>query len=173
MITFKLNPPVKPLMIFEETFDPELRQTLKEKRGLLELCTRVGAMLKDGKYIGEWYGFNMRYLNIVDDYLDCKEYPHDPEYNYPQFGKLKIDPDFDFYCHSNSILPDLQGQGYGSIMKAWMLAYLKGTGFTRVLGHAHTRGSINLNRKFGCIEHHSFKNWYNTGHEYILYSIKL
>lgn len=173
MITFKINPPVKSLMPFEATFDPELRQTLSEKRGLLKLCTRVGAMYLNGDPFGEWYGFDMRYMDEIDDYLDCKQYPHDPDHNYPQFGKLKIDPDFDFYCHSNSILPGLQGKGYGSIMKAWMLAYLKGTGFTRVLGHAHENGSIQLNEKFGAKKIHCFENWYDTGHRYWLYEIKL
>lgn len=158
-------------MPFEATFDPELRQSYKEKCGLFNLMSETGCMFIDGHMAGEWYGYNMDMDEKVNDFLDIKQYPHDPGINYPQFGTLKINPKSDWYCHSNGLLPEFQNRGFGTIMKAWMLAYLHGLGTERVIGHAHNKGSLQLNLKFGAVVHHEFKNWYDSGHSYFLYTI--
>lgn len=160
-------------MPFEATFDPELRQSYREKCGLLSFMTTIGAMLIDNKTVGEFYGFQMKRKELVDEWLESSKYPHDPSINYPEFDKIKLNGNTDFYCHSNGLLPEYQHKGFGTIMKSYMLGYLKGLGFKRVLGHAHEQGSIQLNDKFGARHVHCFKNWYGTGHRYWLYEIIL
>jgi ribosomal protein S18 acetylase RimI-like enzyme len=55
------------------------------------------------------------------------------------------------YIATTGILPALQRQGLGSLMKAWQLAYARRKGYTCLIAHARksNAGSIALNKKFG------------------------
>lgn len=55
------------------------------------------------------------------------------------------------YIATTGILPQYRGQGLGSLMKAWQLAYARRHGFTCLIAHARqsNTASIALNRKFG------------------------
>jgi ribosomal protein S18 acetylase RimI-like enzyme len=55
------------------------------------------------------------------------------------------------YIGSTGILPKFQGQGLGSLMKAWEIAFARYHGFTRIVTNTR-KGNlpmIRLNRKFG------------------------
>lgn len=55
------------------------------------------------------------------------------------------------YISSSGILPAVQGQGLGRLMKAWQLAYAKRNGFKRIVTNvrAGNKRMIALNRSFG------------------------
>ena len=55
------------------------------------------------------------------------------------------------YIASTAILPAFRGQGFGSLLKSWQIAYARHHGFTRLVTHtrASNRALIALNEKFG------------------------
>jgi ribosomal protein S18 acetylase RimI-like enzyme len=55
------------------------------------------------------------------------------------------------YIGTTGILPALQGQGLGQLLKAWQIAYARQHGFTRLITNTRQRNirMIGLNRKFG------------------------
>ena len=55
------------------------------------------------------------------------------------------------YISSTGILPDFQGKGFGTLLKAWEVAYARRHGFTRIVTNTRKRNKhmIALNRKFG------------------------
>jgi ribosomal protein S18 acetylase RimI-like enzyme len=52
---------------------------------------------------------------------------------------------------STGILPDLQGSGLGTLMKAWQIAYARQNGFKRIVTNVRKSkvAMIELNKKFG------------------------
>ena len=55
------------------------------------------------------------------------------------------------YISSTGILPSMQGQGLGRVMKAWQVAYARHNGFRRIVTNtrAGNERMIRLNLEFG------------------------
>lgn len=164
-ITFKMFPDIKETMIFEPLFDPETQDTLEEKIEKMRDSIH-GVMYLDGKLAGEWYGYLLCNVPKVEE-------PYCPGDDFPEFGTRNYDPHEVFYMYSNGILETFQKKGYGRIMKAFALGYLKGQGCKIIIGHSHEEGSLQLNEEFGAEKIYCFKNWYETERKYWLYEIKL
>jgi ribosomal protein S18 acetylase RimI-like enzyme len=75
-------------------------------------------------------------------------------------GCLALKPDVDYdenpspgslYIESTGVLPQYQGQGFGTKMKEWQIEYARRHGFSRVVTNARQSNisSIRLNQKFG------------------------
>lgn len=167
MIVFKMYPPIEDTMIMEQEFDEETRMSLEEKKDLLKQAIVCGIYF-NYQLIGEWYGFKLECLPEKDP-----EDQYCPGDDFPKFGTKSYSRMWTFYCYSNGLKKEFQRQGYGSILKAHMLGYLRALGFGTVIGHSHENGSIQLNERFGAKRIHCFNNWYETGHRYWLYEINL
>ena len=66
------------------------------------------------------------------------------------------------YIVSTGILPEWQGRGIGSKIKAWQIEYAQTSGSVRIVTNARTSNlrSIKLNRKFGLQIIRSIPGWY-------------
>jgi len=55
------------------------------------------------------------------------------------------------YIASTGLLPKFQGQGFGSLMKAWQICFARQHGFTRIVTNVRRRNQaiVKLNRSFG------------------------
>jgi ribosomal protein S18 acetylase RimI-like enzyme len=55
------------------------------------------------------------------------------------------------YISTTGILPEFQGQGFGTLLKCWELCYARHHGFTRIVTNMRARNAamIELNRRFG------------------------
>ena len=167
-IKFKHFPSVKSMMVFEKEFEPELRNSYREKKELIADMDEVIAGYIDGELFFEWYGGR---IGCGDTVYDEPINPGQPDY--PEFGYKNWDTSTTFYCCSNGLLKKYQNKGLGTICKAYTLGYLKGLKYEWIVGHANKEGSLQLNLRFGAKAIHSFTNWYGTGSTYVLYSIKL
>ena len=90
-------------------------------------------LLVDGRKVG---------CCAFDEHVDFQDDLRDDGVNPPMPGSL--------YISSSGILPRLQGQGFGQLMKAWQIAYARHRGFTRIVTNTRKRNAamIALNKKF-------------------------
>lgn len=159
-MTFKFSTyyPFPLTMVFEELYDEKLRFTVKDK---LEFEESGGTFIylidsDTNKLIGETYYLPVDLIKDVDDDLIKKGLE-------PYLDKNAV------YVYSNSILPEYQGKGYGTLLKSYLLGHLKSQNYNFTLGHARRSGSIQLNEKFGAKVVRSYDNWYGTGETVDLY----
>jgi ribosomal protein S18 acetylase RimI-like enzyme len=68
------------------------------------------------------------------------------------------------YISTTGILPKYQGLGYGTLLKAWEVAYARRNGFKRILTVTRKKNGamIRLNRKFGFRRVRSIPRYYNA-----------
>ena len=69
------------------------------------------------------------------------------------------------YVTSTGLLPKFQNRSFGSIVKAWQIAYAREEKYRRIVTNARVSnmGSIKLNRKFGFRGLGVLANFYNDG----------
>jgi GNAT superfamily N-acetyltransferase len=77
------------------------------------------------------------------------------------------------YVFSTTILPNFQGHGLGTILKAFFLGVASQTGFPLVLGHARSGWSVRLNETFGAQIGTAHPDWYRSGETYYFYTLAL
>lgn len=77
------------------------------------------------------------------------------------------------YVYSTTILQRYEGQGFGKILKAYVLGRAFEAGYQWVVGHAKEGASVALNRFFGAKLLRRHVNWSDTGDAYRFYELKL
>jgi len=67
------------------------------------------------------------------------------------------------YIISTALLPEYQSRGFGSILKAWQIAYAKFNEFNKIVTNARlsNKRSIALNKKFGFEITETIPNYYH------------
>jgi len=75
--------------------------------------------------------------------------------------------------YSTTILQRYEGQGFGKILKAYVLGRAFEAGYQWVVGHAKEGASVALNRFFGAKLLRRHVNWSDTGDAYRFYELKL
>ena len=154
-ITFKYDLPLNETMQFEAIYPDELQMDLVEKQELRDAKGSIFVwMFVDDVCVGEAYGVP---LSSLDEAVE---------------GLADADPRA-MYCYSNTIMPDYQGKGWGKILKAHWLGFVKGAGFSLICGHARPNGSQQLNDDFGVQWLGDFPDWYGTGETYRLYKLTI
>jgi GNAT superfamily N-acetyltransferase len=147
-------------MIFEDQYEPELQSLAADKDYILDRGLAAW-MYVDGQLAGETFG-----LFVADD------------------DEVLIDledrPGGDFYVYSTTILPQYRGRGYGRILKAYFLGYLRGqfewfrlkfpTGV--IIGHATSPAMLKINKEFGAVVLAEHRNWYGTPRTAWFYEIR-
>jgi GNAT superfamily N-acetyltransferase len=75
--------------------------------------------------------------------VDFQEDLHEGGFNPFRKGSL--------YITTTGLLPEYQGRGFGSLLKAWQIAWAGHHGFKRIITNTRRRNKrmIRLNRKFG------------------------
>jgi hypothetical protein len=164
ILKFVHNIPVEESMVFESIYPENLSMSLEDKKELAEEGAEF-VYLKDGEtgeLIGETYFLP---LDLMQDW-DADEH-QDYDGLDPFYGKEAV------YCYSNTILPKFQKQGFGGILKSYMLGYLRAEGWKIVVGHARHNGSLQLNKSFGAEAVEHIDDWYQTAEMVTLYKQEL
>jgi GNAT superfamily N-acetyltransferase len=150
-------------MGFERVYHPNLRMSLPEKREVLEAPEALCVWMYDLRrrvLIGETYGIPSAVAFGDDDEegaTDARPFVRE--------GAL--------YVFSTTILPRFQGQGYGTILKAYHLGRAAQAGYRVMIGHAREGPSCALNAGFGAVLGKRHPNWYGTGEAYRFYVLRL
>ena len=66
------------------------------------------------------------------------------------------------YIATTGILPEVQGQGLGTLLKSWQVAYARHNGFTRIVTNTRksNRAMIRLNKNLGFKSIRTTANYY-------------
>jgi GNAT superfamily N-acetyltransferase len=135
-------------MVFDDVYEPELQLEIEEKAELLKDAITI-YMFVGGKVAGETFG-------LPTDKLEEK---------LPNV----IPSSSIIYCYSTTLLPIYQGQGLGSILKAYWLGMLRAHGYTRVCSHATSPAALKLAQMFGVITGPQYENWCGSKRTAIYY----
>jgi GNAT superfamily N-acetyltransferase len=100
-------------------------------------------MLVDGLLAGETYGATP--ANLDEKTPDV-----------PQNDPLCI------YCYSSTVLPQFQGRGLSKLLVAYWNGLARGSGFTKVVGHATDPRIVAVRSFFGVRFGAVHPNWYGT-----------
>jgi hypothetical protein len=159
VIKFKYDVPLEQTLAFESVYHSGLQLELSEKREIWETPGSFFVwMYVEGELAGESYGIPLASSSdFLEDLLVL-----------PASEKEKA-----VCCFSNTILPQFQKRGYGSILKAHWLGLAAGKGFDVVYGHARPGGSQALNAKFGAVFLENLPNWFGSGEDYRKYRLVL
>jgi len=145
--------PFEDAAIFEKVYHENLQMEPDEKKELFKHSIAV-LMYVDDELVGETYGIPTQELE--------EEIP-----NVTKDAQT-------IYCYSNTIIPSHQHFGWGKIMKAFWMGFVKAKGFKKVVGHTNMQtGSDILNAFFGARFGQIHKDWYGTGTPYVAYEIEL
>lgn len=163
-IKFLHDFPIAESLCFEKVYPENLQFEEKDKQDLKDEGAKFITMIDEdtGNLIGESYYIA---LDAMRDWPADEEQMEDGLE--PWYGKNCV------YIYSTTILPEYQRNGFGSILKAYVLGLITKEGYCYVLGHARVNGSIQLNELFGAKREQPFQNWYETGETYFLYSLGL
>jgi ribosomal protein S18 acetylase RimI-like enzyme len=161
-IFFRHSYPISKSIIFESVYPAGLTFNLKEKRELFKYNQPIKVyMFREYKCIGEIYAFTI--ANMKED-LET-----DPLPGFDKFLKgHKLVKETTVYVFSFTVLPKYQGEGYGKILYAYFMGYLKGCNIKAITGHAHDR-SLKIVKDFGAKIIEEQPDWYGTGESYYLY----
>lgn len=150
-------------MVFERRYHPELAMSLAEKRDLLhERDALTVSMYEPGRrrLIGESYGVPVQAVLAEED--------NEGKADLRPFAKRRA---LDVY--STTILKRYEDEGFGKILKAYVLGRAFEAGYRWVVGHAKEGGSVALNRRFGAEIRRRHANWFGTGDPYRFYVLNL
>jgi ribosomal protein S18 acetylase RimI-like enzyme len=163
-IYFKHKIPIKSTMVFEKIFEPELRSSLKEKEELLKNCDKSYLFIND-KIAGEIYSEDTELMKITDN--DAESFPDAYERKYLDNRTS--------YLYSCSILPGFQGNGYGRLLYAHHMGYLKAFYYSLITGHSTSPEMDNLNKFFKAkfFPKRIHKNWWGTARVAKFFEIKI
>lgn len=152
-ITFRYDLRASDSRIFEEQYEENLQLEDADKNEILDYGLAVW-MYVDGKLAGESYGIRVR--DDTEEIEDTKN--RDP---------------LEIYCYSTTILPEFQSRGYGKILKAHWLGYVRGrAGVSRaIIGHATTESMLSINKQFGAVVLARREKWYDTDRVAYFYAI--
>lgn len=159
VIKFRYDLPLTETMMFEVVYPEPLQLDLEEKQELWDVPGSIFVWMFVGdEIVGESYGIPLatthREIEGLQEVGDAEK-------------------ESGIYCHSNTILPGFQHQGFGMILKAHWLGLVAAAGFETVWGHARPGRSQALNAKFGAVFVQDFPDWYGTQEEYRLYRLAL
>ncbi len=141
------------LVMHTEMIYPEpIRTPREEFVTLLHEDNSIAKMaILDGKYIGNAVGFC---LNPME---------------FKGLGLSIVDPNQRFiYLFNIAIEPEYQGRGYGYNLLMDFIKSAIEKGYTHLAGHFRQNSSLHLIKKFGAEEKGVYKNWENTGEDYVL-----
>jgi GNAT superfamily N-acetyltransferase len=162
-ISFKHYVPINCTMIFEtKCFEPELRISFDEKQDIISNNCKSTWLFINDKTAGEIYTEDNIILTTKDkNFVDI----YDSKY----YNLLTA------YVHSCAILPKFQGKGYGRLLYAYHLGYLKANNFSLLIGHSTSPEMDKLNKFFNAkfIPSGVHKNWYGTKRTAKFYEIAL
>ena len=134
--------PIRETMCFESVYEECLRLSEGDKKRII--FDGVAAwMFVDGLLAGESYGATPAKLDA--------EMP-----DVPQNDSLCID------CYSSTVLPQFQGRGLGKVLVAYWNGLARGSGFTKVAGHATDPRIVAVRSFFGVRFGAVHQNWYGT-----------
>ena len=160
-IAFKHDLPIEDTMQFEVPYPIELQLDLEYKQELKDRGAKFIYLVDadTNELVAETYFIP----------LDELKYDESSEHQLEDgldnwYGKNAI------YVYGTTVLPNYQGKGYASLLKAYFYGFLSTQNYELVLGHARiSSGSFALNEKFGAKQLEVFENWYETGDPYVLY----
>lgn len=159
IIRFDYDVPLEHTMGFDAIYPEGLQLTLQEKSALRQTSGAIFVWMRVADALaGEAYGVPIT------------------RYDEPIAGLSQLAPGElagAIYCYSNTVLPAVERQGYGSILKAHWLGLVAARGFKTVYGHARPGASQALNAKFGAVFLGAFPDWFGTGETYKLYRLTL
>lgn len=162
VLGFRDRWPLRATMRFERVYHPALRMSLADKRATFAEPGALAVWMYDAgrrALIGETYGVPAAAV-VGDD----------------QEGAADVAPFVRrpaLYVLSMTILPGFQGQGYGTILKAYLLGRAVQAGYEIAIGHAREGASAALNVKFGARLGTRHPDWYGTGEAYRFYVMGL
>lgn len=142
----------------------EFRKAIQpaETRSLVTFDRKV-FRASDRFYPSDWQSYEAWWMLLgrrrigccaLEPHIDLQEDIRDDFANPPLAGSL--------YIGSTGILPAFQGQGFGTLMKAWQVAYARHHGYRRIVTNTRqqNRAMLALNRKFGFREIRCTPNYY-------------
>lgn len=155
-LAYRHNIPIEDTLVFEDQYTGELKLSLRGKRNLKQQGAEFIYLVEKqtGELIGETY-----YIEVDKLKERIK-------------GLSKWKNRNAIYVYSNTVLPKYQGNGLGTILKAFFLGQVNRT-FSYALGHAKDGASWNLNKRFGAILIKEEKDWAGTNETYNFYKIEL
>lgn len=150
-ISFRHNVSVKDSMVFESVYEEALQSDLKDKSDMLHNGD-TSWLFVDDKIAGEAQSISVKKLCKIEE--DEMEDINDPRYLTEKST----------YLYSFTILPAYEGKGYGKILLAYHLGYLRGRGYSLFISHGTAPGMVALFKKFGGFftEDGCHKKWYGT-----------
>ena len=156
VITFRYDLPLEQTMAFESLYSEGERLELAEKQKMRGAPRAIFVwMFVDGELAGETYGI-----------------PLEP--SSPGLTELpESERQAAIHCYSNSMLPQFQHLGLGTILKVHWMGMAAAKGFKTVYGYARPGASQKLNAGLGAVFLCGFANWCGTGEEYKLYRLSL
>ena len=148
--------PLEETLVFEDQYSDDLKIDLAYKKEFKALGGEFIYILdaESNVPIGETYFIEVKKLNE-----DLQGLSH-------WLKKNAV------YVYSTTILPQYQHKGFGKILKAYFLGYVR-TKYRYAIGHARENGSIKLNKNFGAQIISEEINWQNSGETYYFYNIDL
>lgn len=159
IVRFEYDVPLEQTMEFDAIYPEGLQLTLQEKSVLRHIPGAIFVWMRVADALaGEAYGVPIT------------------RYDEPIEGLSQLAPgelDGAMYSCSNTVLPEFQHQGYGSILKAHWLGLVAARGFKTIYGHARPGASQALNAKFGAVFLGDFLDWFGTGETYKQYRLPL
>jgi hypothetical protein len=143
-------------MVFEEEYNDNIKLDLTDKNKLkgqgAEFIYLIDSELLE--LIGETYFIEVNKL----------------EENLPGLSEWRDKKAV--YVYSTTILTKFQNKGFGKILKAYFLGYIKNK-YDFVLGHAKEMASIEMNKNFGAEIIKEEKNWQDTNETFYFYKIAI
>jgi GNAT superfamily N-acetyltransferase len=161
MITFIHNIPVQNTMRFESCYPKPLRYTLEEKEAMSQDPNIAFIYIVDKetkKAIAEAILGDIKYVLDEADGQDM---------GISEFRSYKS-----VYLFKFTILPEYQRKGYGKILQAYIMGYLRDSGYTVIVGHANN-ANMTLQEFYGAVKVARFEPWFGVPEEYWLYYINL
>lgn len=156
-LTFSHDVPLQETMVFDEQYEEVLQLTLEAKIDLLQ-HTLVIWLHCDGALAGEIYGLSPKRM-----WDACAEEIEDTE----------ISDDASLYVFSTTILPEFQGRGFATLLKAYFQGMVTARGYAAIVGHATSPAMVRVNEKFGATFGPKHENWYGTERSAYFYRIVL
>ncbi len=160
-------PSLEETMQFEHLLEGELQMDEEGREDLN--ANRVNSstwLYVDGKLAGE------QMLVPAVDFLPCGREPWD----LPEINQLTESPDAPYclYVYSTALLPEYQNLGLGRILCTYVLGYVRGLGFDKIIcGHATSPAMVALRQELGATFGPSHEDWFGSGRIANFYVITL
>lgn len=167
-LDFFINPevPFDSLQVFESLYPHQLKYTSIERIALKDHGgTFIYLKDKDtGTWIAEWIICSIH--RILEDGLASKEFSKSVS------GIVLPDKSYVYLCRT-SVIPPYQNKGIGKMMNAFVYGMGTALKVDYVIAHLRPGLSLKMNEGMGMKKLRVCENWFGTGENYTLTSIKL